>query len=149
MAFLPLLPSSGPRVLGKRLRVVVERTGRNLDRRRLTFGLSRELAEALGWQAGDRIVVSIGLGSDLGRAQLSRVERPGAGHKLIAYAQSRVLRVCVTTPLALQGQDMQPWLDALLDPAPVDFAMTDGALVAQLTPLREAQGAPGNVVAFA
>lgn len=147
MAFLPLLPSAGPRILGKRLRIVVECSGRNLDRRRLTFGLSRDLAEALAWQPGDRIVVSLGLGPDLGRAQLARVERPGAGHKLISYSGSRVLRVCVTTPAQLQGVDMAPLLDAFIDPAPAAFLIVDGTLLATLTPLRAVEA--GNVVAFA
>lgn len=138
MAFLPLLPTSGPRVLGKRLRISAERIGKLLDRRRLTFALSRELAEALNWQIGDRIVVSLGLGADRGRVQLARVEKTSAGHKLTAFAQSRVLRVGVSTPCLLQGEDMAPILDAFLDPAPADFAISDGVLLAHLVPLRAA-----------
>lgn len=143
MAFLPLLPTSGPRVLGRRLRVSAQRAGKLLDRRRLTFALSRELAEALNWQIGDRIVISLGLGADRGRVQLARVEKTAAGHKLAAFAQSRVLRVGVSTPTLLQGEDMAPLLDAFLDPAPADFAIVDGVLLAQLVPLRAAlSGAP-------
>lgn len=138
LAFLPLLPSSGPRVLGKRLRIVVERTGRRQDRRRITFSLSRELAEGLGWQAGDRIVASLGLGDDWGRVQLARVEKPGAGHKLTTYPQSRVLRIGVTTPVLLNGADLAPLLDLFIEPAAVDFAVSDGALTASLAPLRAA-----------
>lgn len=149
MAFLPLLPSSGPRILGKRLRIAVERTGRQLDRRRITFAISRELAEALNWQIGDRIVASLGLGSDRGRVQLARVEKSRAGHKLTAFSQSRVLRISVSTPCLLQGEDMAPVLDAFLDPAPAEFAVSDGVLLAHLLPLRAAEAQPGNVVAFA
>lgn len=148
MAFLPLLPTSGPRVLGKRLRIAVERAGRQLDRRRVTFALSRELAEALNWQVGDRIVTSLGLGADRGRVQLARVEKSHAGHKLIAFAHSRVLRVCLTTPCLLQGEDVAPLLDGFLDPAQADFAIVDGVLLAHLVPLRAALPEPGKVVAF-
>lgn len=148
MAFLPLLPTSGPRVLGKRLRIAVERAGRQLDRRRVTFAISRELAEALTWQVGDRIVISLGLGADRGKVQLARVEKSRAGHKLTAFSQSRVLRVGVSTPCLLQGEDMAPLLDAFLDPAPADFAVVDGVLLAHLVPLRAALPHPGKVVAF-
>jgi hypothetical protein len=48
MAFLPF-PTSGPSVPGKSLRIVVERAGRLLDRRSITFSLSRQFAEALIW----------------------------------------------------------------------------------------------------
>lgn len=148
MPFLPLLPSSGPRIIGKRLRIAVERAGRQLDRRRVTFALSRELAEALNWQVGDRIVTSLGLGEDRGKVQLARVEKNRVGHKLIAFSQSRVLRVCLSTPCLLQGEDMAPVLDAFLDPAPADFAVVDGVLLAHLVPLRAALPEPGKVVAF-
>ncbi|KFC64004.1 hypothetical protein FG93_05514 [Bosea sp. LC85] len=149
MAFLPLLPSSGPVVRGKRLRIIVGRSGRNLDRRRVTFALSRELAEALNWQPSDRIVISLGLGTDRGRVQLVRVEKQRAGHKLITTPNSKVLRVSVTTPAVLQGEDVAPLLDAFLDPAAADFAIQDGALIATLQPLRasQAQLPPLHVVA--
>lgn len=148
MAFLPLLPSSGPRVLGKRLRISVERSGRRLDRRRITFAISRELAEALNWQIGDRIVTSLGLGTDRGRVQLARVEKSRAGHKLTAFTQSRVLRVTVSTPTMLLGEDMAPLLDQFVAPAPADFAVTDGVLLAHLQPLTVALPEDGKVLAF-
>ena len=142
MAFLPLLPSAGPAIRGKRLRIAVERRGRALDRRRVTFAISRELAEALNWQTGDRIVIALGLGDDRGRVQLSRVEKPGAGHKLTAFSQSRVLRVGVTTLTTLQGEDIAPLLDAFVEPANADFAIENGALIATLHPLAPAAAQP-------
>lgn len=135
MAFLPLLPSSGPRVIGRRCRVIVERAGRKLDRRRITFALSRDLTQALDWQPGDRVVISLGLGADRGRAQLARVDKPTAGHKLTAYRQSHVLRVSVSTPALLQGEDVASLLDVFLTPAATDFAISDGALLVTLSPL--------------
>ncbi|OYX02353.1 MAG: hypothetical protein B7Z14_03655 [Bosea sp. 32-68-6] len=146
MAFLPLLPSSGARVTGKRLRIAVDRAGKRGDRRRISFSISRELAEALAWQIGDRIVASIGLGDDWGRVQLARVERPGAGHKLTAFAQSKVLRIAVTTPVLLNGTDLTSLLDPFLDPASVDFHVGDGTLAATLAPLRQTQ--PAVVIPF-
>lgn len=142
MAFLPLLPSAGPAVRGKRLRIAVERRGRQLDRRRVTFAVSRELAEALNWQPGDRIVIALGLGDDRGRCQLSRVEKPGAGHKLTCFNQSRVLRVGVTTPTTLQGEDIAPLLDGFVEPACADFAIENGALLVSLSPLTPAVAQP-------
>lgn len=142
LAFLPLLPTSGPRVVGRRCRISVEPAGRKHDRRRLTFAISRELAQALSWQPGDRVVIALGLGADRGRAQLARVDKPTAGHKLTTYRQSHVLRVSVSTPTTLQGEDVAPLLDAFLTPAGADFAIADGTLLVTLSPLNLAAAQP-------
>jgi hypothetical protein len=142
MAFLPLLPTSGARIHGKRLRIIVERTGRQLDRRRITFSISRELADALNWQAADRIVIALGIGADRGLVQLTRVEKSTAGHKLSTTPNCKVLRCAVTIPVILHGEDISTELDTFLDPAAVDFSLGDGVLTAILQPLRTAAHAP-------
>lgn len=142
MAFLPLLPTSGPRVIGRRCRISVDHAGRKRDRRRITFSISRELAQTLNWQPGDRVVISLGLGADRGRAQLSRVDKPTAGHKLTTYRQSHVLRVSVSTPTTLQGEDVTSLLDAFLTPAGADFAIVDGTLLVTLSPLTATAAQP-------
>lgn len=138
MSFLPLLPSSGPSIIGKRVRVLVVRSGRHLDRRRLTFLFSRELTDALNWQPADRVVISLGLGADRGRVQISRVAKSKAGHKLSTVPNCRLLRCAVTTPVLLQGEDVAPVLDAFLDPASADFTVESGNLLVEMKPLRHA-----------
>ena len=142
LAFLPLLPTSGPSFRGKRVRINVERIGRLGDRRRVNIALSRDLAEALNWQAGDRIVISLGIGADRGRAQLSRVAKPTGGHKLSKYRQSHTLAVRVSTPVLLQGEDVSAVLDAFIEPAAADFTVADGTLHVVLAPLTPAATQP-------
>ena len=142
LAFLPLLPTTGPSFRGKRVRVNVERAGRHGDRRRLSVAVSRDLAEALNWQAGDRIVISLGIGADRGRAQLSRVAKPTGGHKLSKYRQSHTLAVRVTTPVLLHGEDMSAVLDGFSEPAGADFTIADGTLHVVLVPLTPAASQP-------
>jgi hypothetical protein len=151
MAFLPLLPGSGPAIRVERLRLWTERSGRTLDRRRLNLSISRPLCTRLGWQKGDRVVIAIGLGEDRGKLQIARVERSGAGHRLSGFKQSHVLRAAVTTPVSLQGEDLSPLLDRFLDPGDIAFAVEDGVLVAALTPsaatdVQPARAAPLSVV---
>lgn len=132
MAFLPLLPSTGPAIRIERLRLWVSRCGRDLDRRRLNLSLTRPLCARLGWQKGDRVVIALGLGEDRGKLQLARVERAGAGHKLSTIRASHVLRCAVTTPCVVQGEDFAPLLDRCLDPLDLAFALEDGLLIANL-----------------
>lgn len=129
MSFLPAISGWFREPSGPNARLHISRTGQRQDRRRLTFVLSRELIELCGWQGGERVVVSIGVGEDLGAFQISRVTKARAGLKLIPVSsQGRGYRVHVTLPPELHGVRPADFLDRLPLPNRMDFAVRDSAL---------------------
>jgi len=128
MAFLPAISGWVREPTGPNARLHICKTGRNLDRRRLTFVLSRELIEQVGWQGGERVVIALGVGDDLGAFQISRITKPRAGLKLIPHSHARGFRVSVTLPPQIHGVRPVDFLDLIALPARLDFAVHDGAL---------------------
>lgn len=128
MPFLPAISGWHREPTGPNARLHICKTGRALDRRRLTFVLSRELIEQVGWQGGERVVIALGVGEDLGAFQISRVTRARAGLKLIPHSHARGFRVHLTLPPEIHGIRPADVLDALELPARLDFAVRDGAL---------------------
>lgn len=129
MSFLPALSGWFREPAGPNARLHVAPTGRYMDRRRLTFVISRELVELAGWQGGERIVVSLGVGDDLGAFQLARVTKARAGLKLIPCSSgARGFRLNVTLPPELHGVRPADFLDRLPTPIRLDFTVRDGAI---------------------
>jgi hypothetical protein len=80
MSFIPITTNKGARPPAPpRIRLyVVQRTAS------LSFHLTRALVDRLVWNAGDRILVMLGIGEDAGKATLVRV-RGRSGRKLASY----------------------------------------------------------------
>lgn len=135
MAFLPVLSGPGRRVVERRIRLYVTAYG---GRRRVSFALSRPLIDDLGWHCGERVVIAIGTGADLGAFQLSRVTRAGAGVKLTAFSRSHGLRCAVTFAPGLHGLDPAQLLDPYAAPVDLAFEIEAGALRCSLPPRAEA-----------
>lgn len=129
MSFLPALSGYWRAPTGPNARLHVASAGRNNDRRRLTFILSRELVEMAGWQAGERIVVSLGADDDLGAFQLSRCTKPRTGIKLIAHSNARGFRLHITLPPEIHGLRPAEMLDSMALPAPLTFTVNGAAMV--------------------
>lgn len=128
MAFLPAISGWAREPAGPSVHLHMYKSGRNLDRRRLTFVLSREVIEQVGWQGGERVVLALGVGDDLGSFQISRITKPRDGLKLIPRPHARGFRVSVTLPPGIHGVRPADFLDLLALPAPLDFAVREGAL---------------------
>ncbi len=128
MPFLPAISGWYREPTGPNARLHICKSGRNLDRRRLTFVLSRELIEQAGWQGGERVVIALGVGDDLGAFQISRVTKARAGLKLIPHSNARGFRVHLTLPPEIHGVRPADFLDLIELPARLDFAVRDGAL---------------------
>lgn len=128
MAFLPAISGWVREPTGPNARLHISKTGRSLDRRRLTFVLSRELIEQVGWQGGERVVIALGVGDDLGAFQISRITKPRAGLKLIPHSHARGFMVSVTLPPQIHGVRPADFLDLIALPARLDFAVHDSAL---------------------
>lgn len=128
MAFLPAL-AGYHRETGAFARLHVSPTGRNNDRRRLTFHFSRALIELAGWQGGERFVVGLGIGADLGAFQISRVTKARAGLRLIPQSNARGFRLLITLPPVIHGVRPAEFIDRLRLPATLDFTIDGEAMV--------------------
>lgn len=128
MPFLPAISGWQRFPRGPSARLHMSKSGRHLDRRQLVFVLSRELIEQLGWQGGERVVLSLGVGEDLGAFQLSRITRANTGVKLIPHSNARGFRVHITLPPEIHGIRPADFLDRMDLPASLDFSVRDGAL---------------------
>lgn len=131
MPFLPAISGHWRAPSGPTARLHVARFGRLEDRRQIAFVLSRELIELCGWQGGERFVLSLGIGEDLGAFQLVRVTKAGAGMKLIPSSQARGFRVRFNLPPEIHGIRPADYLDRLRLPATLDFTIADGAMTLQ------------------
>lgn len=129
MAFLPAITGWVREAPGPRATLHTSVSGRDGDRRRLTFALTRELVDEAGWQGGERFVVSIGIGDDLGAFQLSRADRPRSGIKLIAHSRARGFRLNLNLPPVIHGVDIVALLKDLDRPCPLAFTAKDGVLI--------------------
>jgi hypothetical protein len=139
MAFLPALTGRWQEPRGPFVRLhALGRHGRSL---RLNFVFSREMVDALGWQAGERFVFSLGVGDDLGRMQLSRGRR-GSGCRLIANNNARGFRLCFTLPPLLHGVDLAALLERQLLPATLDHEAGNGALLLSLPDMAALEASP-------
>lgn len=128
MPFLPAISGWYREPSGPNARLHVSKCGQKLDRRRLTFVLSRELIEQAGWQGGERLVIALGVGDDLGAFQISRVTKARAGLKLIPHSNARGFRVSLTLPPEIHGVRPADLLDTLELPARLDIEAHTGAL---------------------
>lgn len=133
MPFLPAISGWYREPSGPNARLHICKCGQRLDRRRLTFVLSRELVEQAGWQGGERVVIALGVGDDLGAFQISRVTKARAGLKLISHSNARGFRVHVTLPPEIHGVRPADFLDTLELPARLDFEVRNGALELRCT----------------
>jgi hypothetical protein len=147
LAFLPAITGWARTPPGPRATLHTSVTGRDGDRRRLSFSLSRELVDAAGWQGGERFVVSIGVGPDLGAFQISRCDRPRAGVKLIAHSRALGFRLHLNLPPIVHGVDVPELVDSLPRPCPFAFTIADGALVL-VADVRRDLAVNGTVVSF-
>ncbi|WP_288199498.1 hypothetical protein [uncultured Pleomorphomonas sp.] len=129
MAFLPAITGWMREAPGPRAVLHKSVTGRDGDRRRLTFTLTRELVEQVGWQGGERFVVSIGVGEDLGAFQLSRADHPRSGIKLIPHSRARGFRLHLNLPPVVHGVNVVAMLEAVPQACPCRFEAQDGVLV--------------------
>lgn len=126
MPFIPIINGSGKRVYGARIRFYVAPAGDK--RRRVSFHLSRDLVAELGWQGGERVVVSLGAGEDLGAFQISRVTKPKAGVKLTANPNCHGLRCSVTLSPGAHGVDIVELFAPHCEPFDIDFVLEHGSL---------------------
>lgn len=129
MPFLPALTGWARKQPGPRATIHVGINGYMSDRRRVTFALTRELIELACWQAGERFVISIGVGEDKGAFQITRSDRPNTGLKLIANSRALGFRISLNLPPVIHGIDVCRFFDGLPRPCPCDHAVNDGVLV--------------------
>lgn len=129
MAFLPAITGWVREAPGPRATLHTSVSGRDGDRRRLTFALTRELVDEAGWQGGERFVVSIGVGDDLGAFQISRADRPRTGIKLIPHSRARGFRLNLNLPPVIHGVNIHTLIDGLPRPCHCAFSVADGAMV--------------------
>lgn len=129
MPFLPAITGWVRQAPGPRATIHTAVSGREGDRRRITFVLTRELVDLAGWQGGERFVVSIGTGADRGAFQISRTDRPRTGLKLIPHSQARGFRLHLNLPACVHGIDIPALVDNLPRPCSCRFAMQDAALI--------------------
>lgn len=148
MPFLPVISGWHRESSGANARLHVSKVGRQLDRRRLCFVLSRELIEQAGWQGGERVVIALGVGDDLGGFQMSRVSRQRAGVKLIAHSNARGFRIHLTLPPAVHGIAPADFLDRIRLPAALEFEVRDGALLLRCPVSRTQSEGESHVLSF-
>lgn len=147
MPFLPALSHYRYVDNSPRCRLHVSRVGQRDERRRLTFVLTRQLVEKLEWQGGERIVVSIGTGEDLGAFQFARVDKAKAGSKLIPNSRAHGFRLHITLPPEIHGIRPAEFLDRLPLPVTLEWSIRDGALELRSQPA-EAGAIPSNITAL-
>lgn len=146
MAFLPA-HSQYLRSSGAYARLHIYRTGRAYDRRQLTFVLSRDLMNRLGWQRGEHIAMSIGTGDDVGAFMLTRTGR--SGHTIYHYSGTQSARVAMTLPPEIHGIKPAAFLDRLQGAQTLDFDIADGALIVRLNAEAMAAAFPkADITAF-
>lgn len=134
MSFLPAISGWSREPSGPYVRLHVFREGKYQDRRRLTFHFSRSLVEQLDWQAGDRMVVCIGVGSDLGGFLISKIDRPRTGVKLMPCSkQPRAFRIHLNLAPVVHGIRCSDLVDHLPLPAELSFEVEGGALQVRAT----------------
>lgn len=127
MTFLPALPGQG-RSRGVWARVYSYPTGRYGDRRRLTFTLSRECMDQLKWQGGERIVVMIGVGEDVGSFRLVRCGKPRMGLRISANSNAAGFRVMFTAPEVIHGVRVADFLDRFQGGVAPDIQIEGGVI---------------------
>ncbi|WP_127076168.1 hypothetical protein [Rhodomicrobium lacus] len=131
MAFLPILSDGRARRNASDLRLYVSKTGRNLDRSRLTFVLSVALIDRLRWHSGERFAIAMGVDEDLGAFQISRITKLNTGTKLHANSNGRGFRLSVSLPPDVHGDQVAAFLDGRELPANLTSSAQKGVLSAR------------------
>lgn len=139
MSFLPAITGWVREAPGPRATLHTSVSGRDGDRHRLTFALTRELVDEAGWQGGERFVVSIGVGEDLGAFQISRADRPRTGVKLIPNSRARGFRLSLNLPPVIHGVVIADLVGNLPRPCPLAWVAHDAVLVLRAEVKSEAQ----------
>ena len=131
MTFIPILNTKGakpPRPDAVRFRV--------FGGKRLDFVFSTAIATLLGWNIGDRIIVSLGVGDDAGKVLLSRGDTLSAGQKL-GLKKRTVMQVTVTIPFVHGGFTRAQIAEGLAPGGQAEsHAIQDGALLITMPRLR-------------
>jgi hypothetical protein len=149
MSFLPALSGGRMQAHGAWARLHVCKSGRMNDRRRLMFVFSRDLVEKLGWQGGERFVVSLGVDEDLGAFQISRVSRTRTGLKLIPKSNAAGFRLGITLPPEIHGIRPADFLDTLLLPMALNFEIQSGAALLRTKAAAEIRSKPRRNLSIA
>ncbi len=140
MAFIPTMTTySGHGGLTPKLRLHSAVSGKNGDRRRITFVLSLALVKDLQWQANDNIVIAVGTGSDRGAFQFTKSIGSRAGQKLVRMRQAASMRLHLSLPRDIHGMNQAEMLDSYELPSELTFSVADGILIATIP--REAKKA--------
>lgn len=121
-------------------------TGKVGDRRHLVFHLNRQLVTEARWQSGDRFMVSIGVGDDVGAFQICPVSKGKNGIKLCRVVGASAFRLRLCLPPEVHGVAVTDILDGLGDKNDLTCQIKDGAVFA-LTDRAIAKRARLSVVA--
>lgn len=136
MPFIPILRSSGRGFFhGPAIRL--HHSPLADQRHRLTFVISRPLVEALRWEQEDRIVIALGVGSDAGSFQFTRVSRRDAGLKLEPRTTNG-FRVAVSLPARVHDIDIATLCAGRPRPDVLDHQVSGEMLLARLSPVSTA-----------
>lgn len=125
---MPFIPLSGSTIRDwvTAPAVRIYRSRQN-GRDRLTFGISGPLLAELGWSQADRIVVSLGTGTDAGAFRMHRGDRGGGGVRLARFG-NHACRLHVVLPPQFYGVDTAALLAGRTFPLLADVTREGGAL---------------------
>ena len=135
MPFIPIMNTRGHSPINSGERREVSLYLNRTPGKTATFRISRSLCADLQWAAGDRIAISIGVGEDVGKVQLSRVDMRNAGQKL--HPNGRGWMQCtVTVPEFVGGLSRKAIFDSIRTPAKCDFEYGPNALSVTMPKMR-------------
>lgn len=140
MPFLPILRSIG-RDWFREPAIRLHYTSLADRRHRLTFILTRPLIEALHWHGDDRILLGLGVGTDIGAFQLARVDKKHAGMKLEQRTVAS-FRLSINLPTHIHGIDIARLCGGRPSPDVLDHEIGQGMLLARLPPIAPALDRP-------
>lgn len=131
MAFVPIINGKGMRSgqPAARVRCYVARNGAQF-----LFTMTRPIVTSLGWNGGDRILVSFGVSEDFGRLMMNRVSK--GGQKLCIGSKSGFHLAMVMPKDGIDGCTREMVAQTIAGPQLCEFEVKDGQLFVAVAPLR-------------